>query len=132
MENRSLDDFLDGEKSESEPAEPAEPADPDGTGEAGAKVDAAEEADVNTDGEANTDANAKAGADAKADTNAESGTGGSAEASTDDDVRVDPAGVEPAATTYAAGEGECAACGEAVGERWRGEAGLVCPACKEW
>ncbi len=44
----------------------------------------------------------------------------------------DPAAVEPAETTYAAGTGECAACGESVGERWRGEAGLVCPACKEW
>jgi hypothetical protein len=105
MENRSLDDFLDGEGSESEPAEQAGP---DATGEA--------KAEPETDGEA--DAHAESGADA--------------ESSADGDVRVEPAGVEPAATTYAAGEGECAACGGAVRERWRGEAGLVCPACKEW
>lgn len=49
-----------------------------------------------------------------------------------DATRVDPEAAEPAATTYAAGPGECAACGEAARERWRGEAGLVCPACKEW
>ena len=105
MENRSLDDFLDSEGSESGPAEQAGP---DATGEA--------KAEPETDGEA--DAHAESGADA--------------ESSADGDVRVEPAGVEPAATTYAAGEGECAACGGAVRERWRGEAGLVCPACKEW
>ncbi|WP_159902454.1 DUF7573 domain-containing protein [Salinirussus salinus] len=115
MENRSLDDFLDGEGSESEPAEQAGP---DATGEA--------KAEPETDGEA--DAHAESGADAEVD--AESGA--DAESSADGDVRVEPAGVEPAATTYAAGEGECAACGGAVRERWRGEAGLVCPACKEW
>ncbi len=70
MENRSLDDFLDGEESPSESAEPAE--------------------------------------------------------------AVDPEGAEPAASTYASGTGECAACGESARERWRGEVGLVCPACKEW
>ncbi len=115
MENRSLDDFLDSEGSESGPAEQAGP---DATGEA--------KAEPETDGEA--DAHAESGADA--DVDAESGA--DAESSADGDVRVEPAGVEPAATTYAAGEGECAACGGAVRERWRGEAGLVCPACKEW
>ena len=117
MENRSLDDFLDGEGSESEPAEQAGP---DATGEA--------KAEPETDGEAESGADAEADADAEVD--AESGA--DAESSADSDVRVEPAGVEPAATTYAAGEGECAACGGAVRERWRGEAGLVCPACKEW
>lgn len=48
------------------------------------------------------------------------------------ETRVDPAAVESAETTYAAGRGECEACGESVRQRWRGEAGLVCPACKEW
>jgi hypothetical protein len=113
MENRSLDDFLDGEGSESEPAEPAGP---DATGEA--------KAEPETDGDAD--------ADAEVDTNEDAESGADAESSADSDVRVEPAGVEPAATTYAAGEGECAACGGAVRERWRGEAGLVCPACKEW
>ena len=42
--------------------------------------------------------------------------------------------VEPAVSTCVrdpAG-GTCAACEESVERRWRGEAGLVCPGCKEW
>lgn len=88
MENRSLDDFLDGENPESDPGSVEQ-------AEAGETAPAGEEASGDTTG-------------------------------------VDPESIEPAATTYAAGAGECAACGEAVRERWRGEAGLVCPACKEW
>jgi hypothetical protein len=48
-----------------------------------------------------------------------------------DGETADPA---PAAATYQwdpAGVA-CAACGEAVTERWQGEAGLVCAACKAW
>lgn len=42
--------------------------------------------------------------------------------------------VEPAVSTYDfAPEGApCAACGVSVERRWRAEAGLVCPDCKEW
>jgi hypothetical protein len=114
MENRSLDDFLDGGGSESEPAQPA---DPDATGEANAESDTVTRADADADPGAKADADAESGTDAE---------------SSADGVRVEPAGVEPAATTYAAGEGECAACGGAVRERWHGEGGLVCPVCKEW
>lgn len=88
MENRSLDDFLDGERPQSDPE----------------SVEHAEADEGDPAGEGNDW----------------------------DATRVDPESVEPATTTYAAGAGECAACGEAVRERWRGEAGLVCPACKEW
>ena len=95
MENRSLDDFLDTEGSES--GETA-PSDPDTAGEAPADP---------------------AQPEAASDTAAET-------------ARTDPAAVKSAETTYAAGTGECAACGESIRERWRGEAGLVCPACKEW
>jgi hypothetical protein len=57
---------------------------------------------------------------------------GSASDTEAETTRVGPAAVESAETTYAAGRGECGACGESARERWRGEAGLVCPACKEW
>lgn len=42
--------------------------------------------------------------------------------------------VEPAQSTYDfSPEGApCAACGASVEKRWRAEAGLVCPDCKEW
>lgn len=42
--------------------------------------------------------------------------------------------VEPAVSTYDfSPEGApCAACGASVEKRWRAEAGLVCPGCKEW
>jgi hypothetical protein len=62
--------------------------------------------------------------------------------------RVDPATVEPAATTFAWGEGVCAVCGEQATERWGrtddedgdgdgptgadASGGLVCAACKGW
>ena len=101
MENRSLDDFLDSEKSPSESTEPAEAVEPDVAG--GAESEANAKPEPESRPQANPDA-----------------------------TRVDPGGVEPAASTYASGTGECAACGESVRERWRGEAGLVCPACKEW
>lgn len=43
-------------------------------------------------------------------------------------------GAEPAVSTYefAPGGAACAACGESVEKRWRDDAGLVCPGCKEW
>jgi hypothetical protein len=112
MGNRSLDDFLDDDPPASDPADPAEPdSDPDAAGE------------VDTD--------AAGGADTDPDASGETGPAPDAGAG-GDATRADPADVEPAATTYAAGDGECVSCGDAVGERWRGEAGLVCPACKEW
>lgn len=48
--------------------------------------------------------------------------------------RVDPGAVDPAAATYewAPGGAPCAACGDVVERRWRGEAGLVCGSCKAW
>jgi len=63
---------------------------------------------------------------------AETAEAATAESEVTETVRVDPGEVEPASTTFAAGRAECAGCGETIGERWRGEAGLVCPACKEW
>lgn len=132
MENRSLDDFLDGEDPEAEPAsaEQAESADPGAAGEGNAESGAGPEADARTESSPGADT-ADTGGDASTDTESESEPEPPTQANADA-TRVDPDGVEAAATTYAAGAGECPVCGETVRERWRGEAGLVCPACKEW
>ena len=51
-----------------------------------------------------------------------------------DDDRVPPETVEPASVTAAwSPDGvACDDCGSVVQYRWEGEAGLVCPDCKEW
>jgi hypothetical protein len=45
-----------------------------------------------------------------------------------------PDSVASATTTYdwSPERTACAACGATVAERWVGDAGLVCPDCKEW
>lgn len=65
------------------------------------------------------------------------GASPAADAATGDgagEERVDPGAVDPAAATYewAPGGAPCAACGDVVERRWRGEAGLVCGSCKAW
>ena len=142
MENRSLDDFLDGEKAASaseagpESSTSAGSTNPDAADERDAGTDAAgkEEADTDGAGDGGTDPDAAARPGGEPDANGDREPNGNGEArgAGPEAARVDPGTVEPAATTYAAGAGECVACGASVGERWRGEAGLVCPACKEW
>lgn len=112
MPDTSLDDFLSGEES---------------TGEDETSEDAASEADS-----AGVE-NATAGVDSV----------GSEDDTVDEDRTVAEDGdavddgeqsVEPAVSTYDfSPEGApCAGCGESVEKRWRSEAGLVCPDCKEW
>ncbi|MFB6297365.1 MAG: hypothetical protein ABEH56_02465 [Salinirussus sp.] len=52
----------------------------------------------------------------------------------DSDTAANADDSDTAATTFAWSPdgGRCAACGEHVERRWRGEAGLICPGCKEW
>jgi len=68
--------------------------------------------------------------------------GGEGSVDSEDAAEVDPDSVtetatdavDPATATYAwsAAPVACAACGETVRRRWRGEAGLVCRECKKW
>jgi hypothetical protein len=114
MGNRSLDDFLGddgaGDRPDEDPAPEPETEAEEDDGPAGGAASGSEGEDADGDRE-------------------DAGDGGDSEG---DGPPVAPGGVEPAAVTYAVGTGECAACGERVRERWRGDAGLVCPACKEW
>lgn len=52
----------------------------------------------------------------------------------DDDGRVSPDTVDPAAATadWSPGGAPCAACGTIAEHRWRDERGMVCPDCKSW
>lgn len=52
----------------------------------------------------------------------------------DDEGRVQPNAVDPATSTaaWSADGAACEECGTVVALRWQGEAGLVCPECKEW
>ena len=106
MEDTSLDEFL------SE------------TGEAGADGTATETREETPDRE---DDRPGESAEDSSD-NGDAGDG--AEGQSDDD-RKSRAGV---ASTYAwdPDGGACAACGDAVAERWRDDAGLVCGSCKDW
>jgi hypothetical protein len=116
--DRSLDEFLggasggdDGSNSDGdEPGEGAEDAD---------------EADDPSPGETGADGGAPDG-DAE----------GNDEDATDEEVaalapRTEPPAIE-VTMAFAVGGAACAACGETVRRRWQGEAGLVCPDCKEW
>lgn len=128
MEDRSLDDFLDA-------------------GSDGAEA-SADDADVDVNdadadpGDSDTDANDAAAApadatDESADVAAEAvNDAAAAETGATDapETPAEPDAVEPAASTYVRlpDGGACAACGETVERRWRGEQGLVCPDCKAW
>lgn len=107
MGNRSLDEFV-----------------PDGPGDGTADADGADDADDGPDGGNGSSPGQEADGTPDGD---EAGGGDGPQ-----DTPVDPGTVEPAASTYAATPGACAACGGRAETRWESEAGLVCPDCKEW
>jgi hypothetical protein len=127
MEDASLDDFLDARDSERDGGEAgtdAAEAERDG-GEAGT-----DDADRSVDGERPADGHARgderdAAGDDQRDADASDPAATAA---------VDPAAVDTATTTCAwTADGEpCGSCGDLAERRWRGEAGLVCPDCKDW
>lgn len=119
MDDTSLDDFLDA----GEDDEGVEDGDNEGVADA-------PDSDTTPDASGDDAPATEADADAH-----DAGDGPATEADADapdtDDSAVD---VEPATTTYqwTPAGATCAACGETVERRWRGDEGLVCPNCKEW
>lgn len=117
-DDASLTDFLDdaGSDEGGDADETGERADDPATGGEPRDRDASDAVDDDTP----TDDSGDRSAD---DTDPESG-----------DARVPPETVEPATVTAAwSPDGvACDDCGSVVAYRWTGEAGLVCPDCKEW
>lgn len=119
-EDASLDEFLDADASGSDADTEASEADVD---------DAGGTPEEDAPGETFED-------DAPADTSGEETPGKTSEEDAPGETSDEGAAcdAEPAMPTYASTpEGEaCAACGEAVTERWRDDGGWVCADCKEW
>ena len=134
MDDASLDDFLDGD-SERDDGEAGADAARDRQGGGEAETDDADRAAAGerpADGHERDDERDAPGDDtAAAASDDERDVGGDDPASTG---AVDTVTVDPATTTCAwTADGEpCASCGDLAERRWRGEAGLVCPDCKDW
>jgi hypothetical protein len=116
MDDASLDDFLDG-GSDDPGAESGEKA-------SGGSESPSAEADETADEEPSQTPSETA--DETAD--------GEDAAVGDGTVATESDGVPPAESTFAWSSEPvaCAACGEAVQRRWRGDGELVCRACKSW
>lgn len=125
----SADDPTDG--SDGDDAGDASGGTSDGTSASGDQVvESTDEVDGMADGES-ADGESADGVDGVAEgTEASAGGGGGADAR----PAVDVDDVEEAHPTYVRDPdgGTCADCGEQVERRWTSEAGLVCPACKDW